>query len=180
MRVSYSVFYLLSPVFFLRAMAKDRGDGPVTLSVLDRLIDEEPRESAEAPLQRSKSLAKLKAALRRDLEWLLNSRQPVDPVPEDCPELLRSVYNYGLPDITSGNLISVDGRARLMRAVEAALTAFEPRLANVHVILNSTADDKSPRLRFTVEGMLRVDPSPEHVSFDTLLEVANGEYKVQG
>jgi type VI secretion system protein ImpF len=48
------------------------------------------------------------------------------------------------------------------------------------VILNSTADEKSHQLRFTVEGMLRVDPSPEHVSFDTLLEVANGEYKVQG
>jgi type VI secretion system protein ImpF len=75
--------------------------------------------------------------------------------------------------------MSVDGRARLMRAVEAALTAFEPRLGNVRVILNSTAGDKLPRIRFTVEGMLRVDPSPEHVSFDTLLEVANGEYKVQ-
>ena len=161
-------------------MAKDQGDGPVTLSVLDRLIDEEPRESAEAPLQRSKSLAKLRAAVRRDLEWLLNSRQPVDPAPEDCPELLRSVYNYGLPDITSANLMSVDGRARLMRAMEAALTAFEPRLANGRVILNSTAHEKSPQIRFTVEGMLRIDPSPEHVSFDTLLEVANGEYKVQG
>lgn len=161
-------------------MAKDQGDGPVTLSVLDRLIDEEPRESAEAPLQRSKSLAKLRAAVRRDLEWLLNSRQPVDPAPEDCPELLRSVYNYGLPDITSANLMSVDGRVRLTRAMEAALAAFEPRLANVRVILNSTAHDKSPQIRFTVEGMLRVDPSPEHVSFDTLLEVANGEYKVQG
>jgi type VI secretion system protein ImpF len=76
--------------------------------------------------------------------------------------------------------MSVDGRVRLLRAVEVALIAFEPRLANVHVILNSTADEKSHQLRFTVEGMLRVDPSPEHVSFDTLLEVANCEYKVQG
>lgn len=131
-------------------------------------------------MQRSKSLAKLKSAVRRDLEWLFNSRQPVDPVPEDCPELLRSVYNYGLPDVTSANLMSVDGRTRLVRAMEMALTAFEPRLANVRVFLHSPPDNRSPQIRFTVEGMLRVDPSPEHVSFDTLLEVANGEYKVQG
>ena len=47
MRVSAPVFRLPSPVFCLRPMAKDQGDGPVTLSVLDRLIDEEPKESAE-------------------------------------------------------------------------------------------------------------------------------------
>lgn len=169
----------LFPGFRVTTMAKDQGDGPVTLSVLDRLIDDEPKESMEAPMARSRSLAKLKAAVRRDLEWLLNSRQTADPAPDDCPELLRSVYNYGLPDITSANLMSVDGRLRLMRAMEAALAVFEPRLANVRVILNSTAGDRSPQIRFTVEGMLRVDPSPEHVSFDTLLEVASGEYKVQ-
>jgi hypothetical protein len=28
--------------------------------------------------------------------------------------------------------------------------------------------------------MLRVDPAPEHVQFDTVLEITNGEYKVQG
>jgi type VI secretion system protein ImpF len=31
-----------------------------------------------------------------------------------------------------------------------------------------------------IEGLLRIDPSPEHVSFDTSLELTNGEYHVKG
>lgn len=161
-------------------MPAARGDGPITLSVLDRLIDNEPKQSAEVPLLRAQSLRELRIAVRRDLEWLLNSRQPVVPVPSDAVELPHSIYNYGLPDITSANLVSVEGRRKLVRAVEIAVQQFEPRLANVQVTLNSVAAEKSPQVRFTIEGMLRVDPAPEHVQFDTVLEITNGEYKVQG
>ena len=35
-------------------------------------------------------------------------------------------------------------------------------------------------VRFQVEALLRMDPSPEHVVFDTVLEVARGEYAVEG
>ncbi len=161
-------------------MAKSRGEGPITLSVIDRLIDTDPKASSEVPLQRAQSLRDLRASVKRDLEWLFNSRQPVQAAPESCEEVNKSLYNYGLPDITSANLASPDGRHRLVRAMEAALLVFEPRLANIRVVLNTVAGEKTPQIRFTVEGLLRVDPAPEHVSFDTLLEVSNGEYKVQG
>jgi type VI secretion system protein ImpF len=161
-------------------MAKSRAEGPITLSVLDRLIDEKPNLSSEPPMPRAKSLRDLRAAVRRDLEWLLNSRQPVQTLPEGCENVAQSLYNYGLPDITSANLASPEGRHRLLRAMEAALTLFEPRLANVRVVLTSASGEKTAQLRFTVEGLLRIDPAPEQVSFDTLLEVSNGEYRVQG
>jgi type VI secretion system protein ImpF len=161
-------------------MATARGDGPITLSLIDRLIDAEPKQSAEVPPTRAQSIRDLRIAVRRDLEWLLNSRQPVVPVPDEAVELRRSIYNYGLPDITSANLVSVEGRTRLVRAVEMAVHRFEPRLANVRVTLNSVATEKSPQVRFTIEGLLRIDPAPEPVLFDTVLEIANGEYKVQG
>ena len=35
-------------------------------------------------------------------------------------------------------------------------------------------------VRFQVEAILRMDPSPEHVGFDTVLEVARGQYAVEG
>jgi len=38
----------------------------------------------------------------------------------------------------------------------------------------------TPMVRFQVEAILQMDPSPEHVVFDTVLEVARGEYVVQG
>jgi len=56
-------------------------EGPVTLSVLDRLIDQEPERKLEPPLTRSQSLRELKAALRRDLEWLLNTRRTIEEPP---------------------------------------------------------------------------------------------------
>jgi type VI secretion system protein ImpF len=35
-------------------------------------------------------------------------------------------------------------------------------------------------LRFVIEGLLRIDPAPEHISFDTTLELTSGEYAVKG
>ena len=34
-------------------------------------------------------------------------------------------------------------------------------------------------LRFQIQGLLRVDPTPEQVIFDTLLELSSGEYEVR-
>lgn len=160
-------------------MPPTRGDAPVTLSLLDRLTDEDLKRSGELHLTRSQSIRKLRDAVRRDLEWLLNTRQPIDPAP-DGSELEDSLYMYGLPDITSLSVANIRDRQRLAQAIQAAVMKFEPRIANPRVSLVTSGDDKVPMLRFAIEGMLRVDPNPEHVSFDTVLELANGEYKVQG
>jgi type VI secretion system protein ImpF len=159
-------------------MSRIRGEGPVTLSLIDRLIDEDPKRSEEVPLTRSQSLRALKAAVRRDLEWLLNTRQPLDMPSQE--QLQNSLLVYGLPDISSMALSSLKDRQRLTQSIEDAIQLFEPRLANVRVTLASAGGDKLPQLRFVIEGMLRVDPSPEPVSFDTLLELSSREYKVQG
>ena len=51
----------------------------VTLSVLDRLTDNDPKSpTVEAPLSRAESVRALKAGVRRDLEWLLNTRRTPD------------------------------------------------------------------------------------------------------
>lgn len=161
-------------------MARRSGDSAVTLSVFDRLIDLEPKVRSEAPMTRSQSVHEFKASLRRDLEWLLNTRQPVDPPPESATELRRSLYNYGLPDITSMSLAAIEDRERLGRVMETVLATFEPRLANVKVTIAPNTEAKSHILRFLIEGLMRIDPAPEYVTFDTMLELTNGEYAVKG
>ena len=161
-------------------MAREKGEGPVTLSVLDRLIDEEPKSSQEAPMTRAESLRRLKAAVRRDLEWLLNVRTPVQPPPEGANELEKSVYCFGLPDICSMNLTTVRNRGDLARLMEIAISQFEPRLISPKVALVPAATGALPQLHFAIEGLLAVDPMPEHVSFDTVLEITDGEYHVRG
>jgi type VI secretion system protein ImpF len=35
-------------------------------------------------------------------------------------------------------------------------------------------------LRFQIEALLKMDPAPEQVLFDTLLQLNSGEYQVKG
>lgn len=148
-------------------------------SVLDRLIDREPANRNEPASWRTQSLKELKDSVRRDLEWLLNTRRPpIEPRPS-AKELWHSVYTYGLPDSTGLALRSVEDRARLARAVEFAISTFEPRLVNVSVTI-PPAPAASMKVHFQIEALLRTEPAPERVFFDSTLELSSGEYEVEG
>lgn len=155
-------------------------DRSVQQSLLDRLVDLDPKSSSELPPTWSESVRQLKTSLRHDLEWLLNTRRIPTPLPESFEELPRSVYNFGFPDITSLGRDSREVRVRLLRQVEETIATFEPRLAGIKVSLAETADDGSRQLRFLIEGLLRMEPNPEQVVFDTVLEISSGEYHVKG
>ena len=60
-------------------MARWEPEQTVTQSVLERLIDREPGTDSDSAQTRAQSVRQLKAALRRDLEWLLNTRRTPDP-----------------------------------------------------------------------------------------------------
>lgn len=154
-------------------MARSTTETLVTQSVLDRLTAVE-----DWPTTRSQSVRFFRDALKRDLEWLLNTRQPPLPQLASWPAAKASVINFGLPDITSLGLTSASDQRSLRLAIEACLRNFEPRLADVRVTLESS-DTTNRRLRFHIEGNMRLDPAPEEISFDTVLELASGEYKVK-
>ena len=154
-------------------MARGSTETLVTQSVLDRLMTVE-----EWPATRSQSVRFFKDALRRDLEWLLNTRQPPMPEINGYPAAKASVINFGLPDITSLGLLSASDHRSLRIAIEQCLRNFEPRLTDVHVTLQET-DTGDRRLRFHIEGNMKLDPAPEEISFDTVLELSSGEYKVK-
>lgn len=161
-------------------MAKSDPDLAVTTSVLDRLIDLNPDASSDPPANRSQSVRQLKASLRRDLEWLLNTRRNPDEAPATYQELFRSLYNYGLPDITSIGLNSPRDRQRLLRMVEQTIEIFEPRLLSVRVrAVDSTSS--GPRiLHFQIDALLKMDPAPEQILFDTVLQLNSGEFNLKG
>jgi type VI secretion system protein ImpF len=154
-------------------LARSTTETLVTQSVLDRLMTVE-----DWPTTRSQSLRYFKEALKRDLEWLLNTRQP--PIRElvDYPQARASVINFGLPDISSLGLSSASDHGRLRKAIETCLRNFEPRLMDVRVTLEGS-DTADRRLRFHIEGNMKLDPAPEEISFDTVLELSSGEYKVK-
>jgi type VI secretion system protein ImpF len=151
----------------------------ITPSVLDRLIDERPKETREAPANRQTSLRLLKLAVKRDLEWLLNTRLTPEPPPEGLTEVNQSLATYGLMDFTTATLSGPKDQDRLRAAVEEAVRRFEPRLQDVEVQLE-TSSELERSVRFRIDARLKVDPAPEPVTFDTMLQLTSGEFLVKG
>ncbi|HSY93963.1 MAG TPA: type VI secretion system baseplate subunit TssE [Candidatus Binatus sp.] len=160
-------------------MARRDATGPVTLSVLDRLIDKDPKNSAEIPLSRAQSLRELRLGLKRDLEWLLNTRKTIDPAPDSARETVRSVYHYGFADISSKSVLSTRDHSDLVREMETAIAIFEPRLKRAKVRMEQV-EGGYRTLKFVIEGLLCMDPAPEPVRFDTVLELGKGAYEIKG
>lgn len=154
-------------------MARSATETLVTQSVLDRLTQVE-----DWPTTRNQSVRFFRDALKRDLEWLLNTRRPPVPGLEKWEVARETVINFGLPDISSMGLNSATDQRSLRIAIEGCIRAFEPRLIDVRVTLEST-DTTDRRLRFHIEGNMKLDPAPEEITFDTVLELTSGEYKVK-
>jgi type VI secretion system protein ImpF len=154
-------------------LARANTETLVTQSVLDRLVNVE-----DWPATRSQSTRFFRDALKRDLEWLLNTRQPPLPQLAGRPVAAKTVINYGLPDISSLGLSNAADHRALRMAIEECLHNFEPRLMDIRVTLQGS-DTADRRLRFHIEGNMKLDPAPEEISFDTVLELSSGEYKVK-
>jgi type VI secretion system protein ImpF len=159
-------------------MARFEPELIVTQSLLERLTDQDPGVPTDPPVTRTQSFRTFKAALRRDLEWLLNTRQTPWAAPPAFRELSRSLHNYGLPDLSSLSAQAQRDRNLLQRQLQETVERFEPRLLNVRVSMEPGGGN-GRMLRFRIDGMARVDPLPEQISFDTVLELTSGEYQVR-
>jgi len=154
-------------------LARTKSEILVTQSLIDRLSDVE-----QWPETRAASISMYRDSLKRDLEWLLNTRQPVIAAMESFPATAASVANYGLPDIHSFDGSAGKERNELTIALEKCIRAFEPRIVHPHVFL-ARADALSRSLRFHIEGQITYENMNEEIKFDTILELTRGEYEVK-
>lgn len=161
-------------------MARTDNKPNITPSIFDRLLDDAPEVSHEPVADRFQSVRELERAVARDLEALLNTRQEtLEELPSEFQEVNRSLVAYGLPDFTSLSLMSEEDRHRIRRAVEQAIAEFEPRLQRVRVTLEAPRENDRG-LRFRIDAQLPVDPAPEPVTFDAVLQLNTKQYVVQG
>ena len=160
-------------------MANPKFTKNIQQGLLDRLIDTEPLNRQEAPMSRAESLRQFRMAVKRDLEWLLNTtRMPIE-IPDACEEIHNTVLFFGLPDIASISLQNPGDEQRLLRSLEQSIETFEPRLAHARVTSRDPYRSTQQAITFHVEAMLMIDPAPERISFDTVLEVTKGAYSVK-
>jgi type VI secretion system protein ImpF len=156
------------------------GTRDIVPSLLDRLIDDNPEVALETLGQHFQDVSAFRATVARDLESLLNTRRELlYDLGAEFAEVNRSLLVYGLPDFTSFNLLDVDDPTRLRRAIESAIANFEPRLQRVRVAMEQPKQNDTA-VHFRIEALLRVEPAPEPVTFDTILQLGTLEYLVKG
>lgn len=151
-------------------------------SLLDRLTDFEPSESKESGSKQSMSQTQFKAAVVRDLGWLLNSvALEVCVDLRKFPEVQRSVLNYGLPDLSGHTSSNVDIRT-IENSIRTVIHQFEPRIisSSLKVKIHSDPDAMSHNaLIFEIAGAVFGQPSPFQVVLKSELDLESGEFQLK-
>jgi len=137
-------------------------------SVLDRLIDRQPKRKTEEPDAHLISLKELKKLLERDLNILAQThRASLAAVPANLTELRKSSFAFGVPEFTSFSVTNHDA-SQLAEELEATIERFEPRLQLVRVTVDKL-DANLGTISFFIDAYLNIEPAPEKVRFDATL-----------
>lgn len=143
------------------------------LPLLDRLVDDAPDTPRDTALSSAETMVALRRSVQRDLEALLNARRRWRSWPASCGELAVSPLAYGVADFGAGAFSHDEQREELRAAIEATIRRFEPRFVSVRVSLAGTADRLDTTLRLRIDALLRADPAPEPIAFDTLVDTTS-------
>ena len=143
--------------------------------LFDRLTDFHPTLPEESRPFRVLSLPELKASVRRELEYVLNTRCPSPASLLEGAE--PTILDYGAPDMSALSPHNVDGRLRLTRLLARTIDIFEPRLRQVRVEVEPV-EDQPYALRVRIDAYLVVERVAEPVSFPVFIQSKSGEARV--
>jgi type VI secretion system protein ImpF len=142
-------------------------------SFMDRLS-----ERYEEPMTQSASLRRIREALRRDLEAVLNTRRQMGTSLDGYEHVSSSVLNYGLEDLTN---ISTDREGYLVqmqRAIQNCLAEYEPRLTDVSVTVGDLSEASSHEVTLRITAHMQLYPGTELIFFNTVFDIASETYSV--
>lgn len=144
--------------------------------LFERLADAEPLSpEEEARPLRAHDESALRESVRGELSRLLNTRRHTTPLGAAAGAM--TVLDYGLPDFSSLSAAAADDRSRLAAEVAAAVTAFEPRLREVRVRVESP-EPGARSLALRLDAVLAVGLVAEPVSFPLYLRTKAAEAEV--
>lgn len=115
--------------------------------------------------------AALRATVRRELAWLLNTTNfGATADLEPYPHVATSVLNYGISDLAGKVLL---GRTILQRAreIRAAIRTFEPRLETKSLTVEpSQVNEGTHLVTFTIVGDITAAAQAMPVKFHTMVD----------
>jgi len=147
--------------------------------LLDRLTDDDPKNSLESRDRRVISLQRYRQGVLRDLQWLFNASAHLRQEGgsslslEDYPEALHSVINFGTRHLFG---VLTPDMLLLERELTKALYTFEPRILRNTLKVRSRLEGNV--IALDVEGELWAMPLPEHLHIKTTLDIESGHCAV--
>jgi type VI secretion system protein ImpF len=158
-------------------MAKDRR--MQSLSVFDRLLDMAPDMPADQAVSVGENMRRIKDAIRRDLETLLNTQQPIGSGGSALPEIDDSLLTFGTPGFHGLMLATKEQQYGLASSIQELIGVFEPRLKNVRVELGNDRFDNVRMLHLRIRARYHFDDGDETLVFDTVLDPAIRQFKIE-
>lgn len=152
-------------------------------ALLDRLTDDDRERRTEPRGQRAMDRDRLRAAVLRDLAWLLNATEHSGGVDwEAYPHAHRSVLNFGLPALSGQTASSIDIRA-LEDMVRQAIVDHEPRILPGSLRVEATTAapllERHNLLSFRITGQLWAQPMPLELLLQTDIDLESGHVRIQ-
>lgn len=154
-------------------------------TLLDRLTDDEPSSNVESRNKRVLNSRDYRAAVLRDLQWLINTgNRDVTGDYDEFDQIQTSVLNYGVRDFSGLNVYTMllDD---MEKSVFEAIENFEPRIISDGLRVGIVTDDDGFNVveyqscAIGIEGLLWNMPMPEELFVKTEIDLETGACTVR-
>lgn len=154
-------------------------------TLLDRLRDDAPHRSTEAPEEYTVTRKQMRDIVQRDLAYLLNTTSTEDLIDRSRhPQVAASTLNFGVPPL-AGTFIASRHWNDVEQTIRRAIIDFEPRLIPDSLVVAprpGSSDGGEPHnvLAFEVSGLIHMDPYPLEFMVQSSLDLETSEIRITG
>ncbi|UYU31317.1 type VI secretion system baseplate subunit TssE [Siccibacter colletis] len=138
-------------------------------TLLDRLLDDEPKKQQEAWDAFHFNSRTMRAIVQRDLLAMLNNTNIEDQLDEHRHHAVaESVMNYGVAAMTGG-WSHAQSWTRIEATIRRAILRFEPRIIAQSLLVRPVLDKDNPSrygvILFEIRGLIHWEPRPIDLCF---------------
>ena len=151
-------------------------------TLLDRLCDDAPGESIEAPEAYASSRSQMRQIVQRDLALLLNTTDQSDLIDRKRhASAAKSTVNYGVPALAGGHL-SEKKWIDIETVIRSAIKNFEPRLMSETLIVRPLRKGQESAnynvLTFEISGHIHMQPYPVEFTVQSTVDLESSRIEL--
>ncbi|MDM0112103.1 type VI secretion system baseplate subunit TssE [Variovorax sp. J22R133] len=151
-------------------------------TLFDRLRDDAPSRTTEAPSEYAVTQSQMRDIVQRDLAFLLNTTNAEDLIDRvRYAEAASSTINFGVPPL-AGSYLSERKWADIERIIRRAVTDFEPRLipetVTVLPLMKEGASEEYNVLLFEIRAMINLKPYPLELTVQSSVDLETNRMHV--